>query len=491
MGCMLKTRNDAHYERLVRELLLLPKEVEWVEFKENKLVPEEIGQYISALANSAALEGKVNAYMVWGVSNESHEIVGTSVKPTSHKVGQEELENWLLRLLQPKIEFRFHNVTVDENQVVVLEIGRAFRHPVKFKGQEFIRVGSYKKQLKDFPEKERTLWKVFDQTPFEVMVAAEGLAPEAALSLLDYPRYFDLLEVPLPDGRESVLEALSKDSMVERSQSGNWNITNLGAVLFAKNLEEFPTLRRKTVRVITYKGNNRVQAEREQVGKRGYAAGFEELIALIEGQLPVNEEIGAALRKEVPMYPELAVRELVANALIHQDFFVGGTGPMIEIFDNRMEITNPGTPLVETSRLLDSPPRSRNEALASFLRRVGICEERGSGIDKVVWQTEFYQLPAPVFEDVSNSTRAVLFAHQDLKDLAKEDRIRACYFHACLRYVARDYMTNASLRQRFGIPTHNSATASRLIKEAVESDAIKPYDKEASKRMMKYVPIWA
>ncbi len=99
------------------------------------------------------------------------------------------------------------------------------------------------------------------------------------------------------------------------------------------------------------------------------------------------------------------------------------------------EITNPGRPLVKTDRFLDSPPKSRNEALASFMRRIGVCEERGSGVDKVIFQTEFYQLPAPLFEETDEHTRSVLFAHKDFKDMGKEDRIRACYLHACLQYV--------------------------------------------------------
>lgn len=167
--------------------------------------------------------------------------------------------------------------------------------------------------------------------------------------------------------------------------------------------------------------------------------------------MPTNEVIGKALRKDVPMYPLAAVRELIANSIIHQDFFISGTGPMVEIFSDRVEITNPGKPLIDTIRFLDSPPRSRNEALASFMRRVGICEERGSGVDKVVFETELYQLPAPLFEKMDDHTRAVLFAHKSLKCMDKDNRVRSCYFHACLKYVVRDYMTNASLRERFGL----------------------------------------
>jgi predicted HTH transcriptional regulator len=191
------------------------------------------------------------------------------------------------------------------------------------------------------------------------------------------------------------------------------------------------------------------------------------------------------------MFPELAVRELVANALIHQDLFATGTSPMVEIFDDRMEITNPGEPLVDTRRFVDTPPKSRNEVLASLMRRFRICEERGSGIDKVVAQVELYQLPAPCFEAPEGFTRAVLFAHQPLVRMDKADRIRACYLHACLKRVMRDYLTNASLRERFGVEEKNKATISRYIREAVEDGAIKLYDEEAAMNQRKYVPYWA
>jgi predicted HTH transcriptional regulator len=206
----------------------------------------------------------------------------------------------LLRLLSPKINFRFYAIQAEGKPVVLLEIGAVFRHPVQFKGMEFIRVGFYKKKLKDFPEKERELWRVFDLTPFEKEVAAENIAAE-----------------------------------------------------------------------------------------------------------------------KVPMFPELAIRELVANAIIHQDFHLTGTGPMVEIFGSRMEITNPGLPLVKT------------------------------------------------------------------------DRIRASYLHACLRYVKRDYMTNTTLRERFGIDEKNSSMVSRIIKDTIEADLIRCHDETAGSRARKYLPKWA
>lgn len=476
---------------LVRELCKVPGETEWLELKVNNADPEEIGEYLSALANSAALCGKALAYLVWGIDNAAHAVVGTRFSPAAAKVGNEELESWLLRLLAPKLHFRFYPVEVEGKPVVLLEIERAFRHPVQFRGQEFIRVGSYKKRLKDFPEKERALWRIFDQVPFEHGVAAERVSTGDILNLLDYPAYFELSNGPLPEGADGVVEALERDELIRRAEAGGWDVTNLGAILFARRLSDFPSLRRKAVRVVVYAGNSRVETIKEQEGAKGYASGFEGLIGYINGLLPSNEIIEQALRRRVPRYPELAVRELVANALIHQDFFITGAGPMVEIFTDRMEITNPGEPLVRPERFLDSPPKSRNEGVASLLRRLGICEERGSGIDKVVLQAELYQLPAPLFEVSGESTRSVLFAPKPLTRMDKADRVRSCYLHACLRCVNREYLTNTSVRERFGIEVQNIATASRLIKEAVQAGAIAPYDPEAAPKLMKYVPWWA
>ena len=256
-------------------------------------------------------------------------------------------------------------------------------------------------------------------------------------------------------------------------------------------MEDLRNLHRKTVRVIQYRGNNRIETLREQVGTKGYASGFEGLIGYINGLLPSNEVIGEAFRKTVPGFPDLVVRELVANALIHQDFHITGTGPMVEIFEDRIEITNPGAPLVDIQRFVDSPPRSRNESLASFMRRIGICEERGSGWDKVVFQCERYQLPAPLAEVAGDNTRVVLFAPRPLSSMNKAERVWTIYLHACLKYVNREYATNRSVRARFGIDVKNSAKASRLISESVEQGVIAPDDPLAAPKMMRYVPWWA
>ena len=164
---------------------------------------------------------------------------------------------------------------------------------------------------------------------------------------------------------------------------------------------------------------------------------------------------------------------------------------MVEIFPDRIEITNPGEPLVDTQRFLDSPPRSRNEVLASLMRRFRICEERGSGIDKVVAEIERYHLPAPLFETPPDFTRVVLFSRKNLAEMDKTERERACYLHACLKYVQRQSMTNRSIRERFGIDEKNRAIASRLIGEAVKAGLVAMRLPEAPPKYREYVPFWA
>ncbi len=484
-------RSDEYYVELVRELCTLPNETEWVEFKVNVQDPKGIGEYVSALANSAAIIDKPFAYCVWGISDHDRTVVGTDFNPRAKKVGNEELENWLSRLIEPDSHFQFIKVMLDGHTVILLEIKRAISQPVRFRGQEYIRVGSYKKKLKDFPTKEQTLWRVFDQQPFEYDIAVERLSDNEVLDLIDYPAYFELQERPLPKNHTGLLAALMRDRLISRCDAGRWNVTNLALILFSKRMENLSSLHRKAVRVIQYRGIDRTETLREQVGTKGYASGFEGLIGYINGLLPSNEVIGEALRRTVPGYPELVVRELVANALIHQDFHVSGTGPMVEIFEDRIEITNPGVPLVDAQRFVDSPPRSRNESLASFMRRIGICEERGSGWDRVVFQCELNQLPAPLAEVAGDNTRVVLFAPRPLSSMNKAERVWTIYLHACLKHVKRDYATNRSVRARFGIDVKNSAKASRLIAESVEQGVIAPDDPRAAPKLMRYVPWWA
>lgn len=488
---MSPPRPPDYYADLARELCRLPKETEWVEFKRNQAAPESIGKYVSALSNSATQNEKPAGYVVWGVEDGTHEILGTTFRPETKKKGNEPLEAWLLRVLEPHVPFRFHSLELDGKRVVLLEIECATNLPIAFAGTEYIRVGEVTKPLRKVPEQARALWLALNRQQFAELHAAEHVSTERALKLLDFPAYFELLDRPLPEGRKSIMAALSDERLVRPCPAGGWDITNLGATLLARNLEDFPSLGRKAMRVVQYRGAGRIDAVGEKIVTRGYAAGFDHLVDHVATLLPHHETIERFVRKDIFAFPMPAVRELIINALVHQDFMVTGSGPMVEIFSDRIEITNPGAPLVPTDRLIDHAPRSRNEALAGLMRRFGFCEERGSGIDNVMELIEEFRLPAPRFERFAEATRVTVFSSRELQALSKAERIDACYWHACLCYINSRSMTNATLRNRLGIAKQNSAKVSRLMREAVEAGAIVVRDLAAGTRNRTYLPYWA
>ncbi len=474
---------------LVDELVHLPRESEWVEFKLNYHSDEEIGKMISALSNSACIIGQPLGYLVFGVVDGSHQIVGTSFRAKAAMRGGEELEHWLAQRLNPKIDFEIYDFDHHGMSVSVFVIPATRDQPVEFKQQAYVRVGSITRKLNEFPEKARKIWRKGPINTFEQRIAAEGISADRAVELLDVQSYFDLLGLPYPSDRGGVIERFVSEQLIKKTK-GTYSVTALGAILLAKNMRDFPMVSRKALRIIVYEGTNKLRTVRERIGERGYAVDFAELLSWVKGQLPANEVIGPALRSDVRMYPDIAIRELVANALIHQDFDERGW-PMIEIYADRVEISNPGLPLITPERFIDEY-QSRNEGLADLLRRMGICEEKGSGIDKVIAATESFQLPGPAFVIQERHTKAVLFAPQGLNEMERKDKVRACYQHCCLKYVSNEKMTNRSLRGRFGIQDHNAATASRIIRDTLDAGLIKDDDPTTtSRKHAKYIPFWA
>jgi ATP-dependent DNA helicase RecG len=193
----------------------------------------------------------------------------------------------------------------------------------------------------------------------------------------------------------------------------------------------------------------------------------------------------------VKLVPEIVMRELIANALIHQDLGMVGASVMVEVYNNRVEISNPGEPLVPVERFIDGY-QSRNERLTDLMRRMGICEEKSSGIDKVVHAVEAYQLPAPDFRAVFQRTQVTIFGPKSFQDMDREDRVRACYQHCALKWVMSERMTNQSLRQRFNLSERKSVIISQIITATMESGLIKPDEKAGtSKKFARYLPFWA
>lgn len=477
-------------KKIVDSLVSLSCESEWVEFKHNFHSAEEIGERISALSNSACIHKKPYGYLVFGIEDSTCKIIGTNFKAKSFKRGNEEIELWLYNRLNPKIDFESYEFMYSENiHISLYKIPATTNIPITFLHKAYIRVNSITKLLDEFKEKEAKIWRNSESVLLEKKVSKSGLTQPDIIKLLSTETYFDLIKIPYPQNTNAVVQKLISEGIVLLKDK-TYAITELGAILFAKNLSDFDNLDRKAIRVIVYKGKNKIETIREQIGVKGYAVGFSGLTEWINGQLPSNEEIGKALRKDVRMYPEIAIRELVANCIIHQDFTIQGF-PMIEIFSDRIEISNPGVPLISSERFIDEYI-SRNDKLADLMRRMGFCEEKGSGLDKVIFYNELYQLPAINIQVKENRTIVCLYAYKNLNDTDKNEKILACYQHACLKYVSNEKMTNQSLRERFRIDDKNYSIASRIIRDTIESKLIKEVDPEnKSRKYACYLPFWA
>lgn len=475
---------------LLNRLLVEPGESSWLEFKQNNNDHQMIGEWASACANAAILSGKERAFLVFGIENKTKRKVGTSVRLENMKVGGENFTNWLCRLIEPRLMMEFLDFDSEGMNFSILTIEPTYDRPVRFSGTEYFRIGENTKKLSEFPDHERSLWLATGRRKFESALAATHQTAAEVLLKLDADSYYTLARQPRPDSAAEVIRHFCSIGFLVNDMEGGYDITNLGAILFAKDITQFPSISTKSIRVIKYVGTDKQKSEREQEGKLGYAIGFAGLLRFVARNLPSEEQYKNGIRAMIPMYPEIAIREVIANALIHQDFTVSGIGPVIEIYSDRIEVTNPGNSLIEVDRIIDER-RSRNEKLASTMRGLGLCEERGGGIDKALIEIELKNLPAPEFVTSEHSMRVILFGPKPFSDLSKNEKLRACFFHCVLRWIKKDYMSNTSLRGRFSLPDEEYQAVSAIISESVKKKRIIPAEPGQGNRYAKYIPYWA
>jgi ATP-dependent DNA helicase RecG len=463
----------------LQRLMDARSENEHLEFKEakNRFDFEKLVGYCVALANEGG--GK----MILGVSDQPpRKVVGTSAFDVPERTVAGIYERLHLKIT-------FHEILHPDGRVLIFDVpSRPVGQPIEYDGRYYMRAGE--ELVGMTPDQIRKILEE-GQPEFIDLAARESCSEEEVVTLLDIQSYFDLKDRPFPSTRKEALQTFVQKGFL-LGGNGDYTITNLGALLFAKKLDQFEGLKRKAVRVIVYEGTSkaRVRDGKDVTGAKGYAAGFEGLIDYIFDQLPASEEIAAALRKTTHAYPKKAIRELVGNAIVHQDFNERGTGITVEIFDDRVEITNPGLPILEVDRFIDEN-QSRNERFANAMRQLGICEERGHGIDEVVSHIEVFQLPPYRCRLGSRHTTIVLSRYKFLKDLAPEERVHAVYQHCCLRFVNNEITNNESIRSRFGIEKQNSAQASRLLNEALDAGRIRLVNPDAANKLRRYMPYWA
>lgn len=390
-----------------------PSEHQRLEFKEAKSQydNQKLYRYCVALANEGG------GFLLLGIENlPPRKVVGT--KAFDNPV---EMAEKIFQQLGFRVDLE--EVSHPDGRVLVFHI------PSRPHGTAYHLDGAYLMRSGErlVPMSEDQLRRIFSEGEPNWLEehSRTDLTPQQVIELLDTQTYFELIKLPYPSEQRGVLDRLLQEHLIDKLDGG-FAVRRLGALLLAKRLDAFPDVSRKTPRVVVYSGNSKLKTKLDQPGTKGYAVGFQGLVQFIMSQLPQNEVVEDALRKEIKLVPEIVIRELVANALIHQDFRIGGTSIMVEIYDDRIEISNPGEPIVPVERFIDGY-QSRNERLADTMRRMHICEEKSSGIDKVVQAAEAYQLPAPDFCTTHQRTVAVIFGPKDLEIMDRKDRIRACY----------------------------------------------------------------
>lgn len=484
---------DQRYIDLVNELTEQPAETEWLEFKVDQANPDIIGKRVCGLSNSARYCGKKAAFLIWGVEDRTHSVVGTKFDPYLDKINGQEFEFWLANQLMPPIEIKFQPVEHPKGRVIILEISAPTMVPISFKGTSYIRIGSATTELFKHPTRHRILFERIISSRWEIGIAERYLLPKDVLCLLDYVSYFRLTGRHAPKEHNDIIRDLEADGLIEPDLGGRWNILNLGAILFASELGKFnPNIQKKAVQIARYYGQSRVGTNSEKrLSQKGYASDFKEILEFIIEKSPQRNEVNDPHIKSSPFFPTTAIRELVSNALIHQDMTIDGPGPTINIFNDRIEIQNLGSLLVGSNRLIERFPRSRNPALVSLMRRMDMCEEEGSGMAKVFSDFEDHKLPAPHIRPDQDGTKIEACGPRTFEKMNPEEKINTCYWHCVLGYeVDRKPMSENSLCERFRVdPKEKAQQVSNVIQNTVRSGRIKLYIEGEPESG--YKPFWA
>lgn len=463
-----------------------PNELDW----KSGLSPdkERLIDHLSAFANHAG-----GGFLVFGVNNSTGSVTSVTQEQVETIVGQ--LANLGRDALEPPIVIDHTVADWEGSPILVVHIPEQPVKPVHRRGKSiehaWLRSGGTTRKAS---RQEIGAMLINSRTPrWEELRASSRLVFADLMAQLDIAAVCKLLERPMPLEPDDILRWLVDEKMVERDADGGY-ITNFGAIASARDLRLFDPLQRKRLRVIRYRGLNKVDTIDELEGQKGYAIGFEGLINYLKRILPHSEVIRDALRVEVAVYPEIALRELIANALIHQDFTIAGAGPMIEVFDDRIEFTNPGNllPGKTVDRLIGATPESRNEVLAAAFRRYRICEERGTGFQKVVAAVELFGLPPIAFALAEKAFKIILYAPRKFAEMSQTERIEACYQHSVLKYLSSSAMTNTSLRERLKMHEKQRTQVSNLIRDAVVAGRIKRKNMDStSSKFAEYIPYWA
>jgi len=374
--------NMERSDKIVEELRKYDSEREWFEFKENWFKADELGEYISALSNSAAIAGKKFAYFVWGINDQSHEIVGTSFN-CNQDVNHEPLKHYLARQFSPDINFAFEELIIEGKKIVLLTIPAAKSVPTSYARERYIRIGSSKENLRKYPEKEAFL--------FEVL--RHGF-PTIENTPSDYQELtFEKLLIYYGAKGLKLNEDTFKKNLSFYTEDGKYNIL---AQLLSDN-SHIP------IRVAIFSGTTKADNmySVREFGNQCLLYSLDEVLRYgdVLNIIQADERNRVVERKDVPLFENDAFREAIINAFVHNKW-VGGNEPMITIFSDRIEILSRGTLAPEQTMegFFAGESVPVNKKLSEILLQLHISEKTGRGVPKI---TQIYGKEAYEFRENS------------------------------------------------------------------------------------------
>lgn len=386
-----------------------------------------IGKFISAIANTAATIGEEFGQLVWGIDPTTGEIVGTEFAPQEYFINDIDLTDWLKSKTENLANFFFTSFELDGKQIVVLEISCAASQAIRFEnkhyllaedrsiiestsnvstdqnslessdleGQDMTVANNLETRLSERINQEmNTLKSDIEKLDIEKVTSIDPL-----LQTLDVKAFFDLLDEPIPSNEQDVIDALVDYEILIPDEMDDYKVSEIGLLCFAKDLSTHPGMRRKHLIITKYSGTNRGANSQRTVIETGYIAAIESIVEFILDNTRTADPITGNPDAIESPYPARAIKELVINAMVHQSLdieAVNYASPEVEIFDDRIEISNTGYLDVNAATLANTIPMIRNIDLYSMFTRLGLCNHRQHGWQLIIEGCEQAQSPSPM-----------------------------------------------------------------------------------------------
>ncbi len=398
--------NTADLTALLDRLRAEPRETEWLEFKANRFEPQVLGEYLSALSNSACLLGMPRGYLVFGIEDGTHAVVGTHFDPQAEKgKGEQLLPLWLSRGLQPNVGFEMHAVAYQGHRVVLFEIHPASDRPVQFYGTAYVRDGTSKTELAKYPEKERAIWGRRVDWSAQVCEQAtlDDLAPEAiAKARLEYATKFPAQADEMSGWDDATF--LNKARLTIRG-----GVTHASLLLLGR--PEASALIAPAVARISWllKNERNEELDYEHFGPP-FLLSVDRVLARIRNLTVRELPDGTLFPVELTQYDPWVIREALHNCIDHQDYGLRGRIQVVETPDSLL-LTNVGGFLpgqVEKVIEQDAPLEIyRNPFLAEAMVNLNMIDTQGGGIKRMFLKQRQRFFPMPDY-DLSNPERVMV-----------------------------------------------------------------------------------